>query len=128
MVKNNYKYWLANGECVEYSLSPDSKIEDVISELAADYVSSQITWVPDQVLLEPAIFRRLELQMNQRYNMIHLQNYSPPVGFSQLILQSLIGPLKIVAVPDLEFPIFIGRHEEYKDNCFNALMEEILCE
>lgn len=119
---------MANGECLEYSLSPDSSIEEVIYELACGYVQNQCHWIPDQVLVEPYIFRKLEEQMNEKYNHIRLLSFVPPAGFTQLVLQTPVGPLKVVPVPDLEFPIFIGRHEEYKDNAFNALFEELLIE
>lgn len=127
METTNYIYYLANGKTVSYSLSPDSDILLVIEELALQYVSKHVIGVPEQVSVRPNIFRTLEVQLNAKYNRIHLQNYSPPIGFSALQLQTLIGPLKIIPVANLEFPIFIGDSDEYKDNCFDSLLEEVLC-
>lgn len=126
--KTNYKYYLANGSCIEYDLSPDSDLLEVIEDITMQYVSWQYINVPNQVLVSPHIFRRLELQLNERYNGIHLQNYTPPAGFSVLQLQTTVGPLRVVPVTDMEFPIFVGTHQECRDNSFNTLLEEYLCE
>lgn len=126
--KTKYEYYLGNGSCISYDLSPDCDLLMVIDDLAGQYVSVQYSALPDQILVLPHIFRRLELQMNERFNRIALQNYTPPMGFSVLQLMTLVGPMKVTPVRDLEFPLFIGSHQEYRDNCFNVLLEEYLCE
>lgn len=123
----NYKYWLANGECIEYSLSPDSSLVSVIDELVCAYYSSSPSATRDEVWVQPAIAARLNKECMSRFALL-LGNLSNQVGSQLLKLQTIAGPVSITPVPDLPFPIFIGSEQELRDNDFNSLLEEYLCE
>lgn len=124
MVKSNYKYYLANGECIEYSLSPGCSLVDVIDRLVSSYVALHKS--PDIVWVKPHIASALNKEVAQKMSLL-VGNMVDP-GYGVLRLQTVVGPVTIAARFDLEIPIFIGSEQELKDNSFNASMEEILCE
>lgn len=125
MVKSNYKYYLANGECIEYSLSPDRSLVDVIDRLVSFYYVA-LHNIPDIVWVKPHIASALNKEVAQKMSLL-VGNMVDP-GYGVLRLQTVVGPVTIAARFDLEIPIFIGSEQELKDNSFNASMEEILCE
>lgn len=126
--KTNYQYWLANGECMEYSLSPDCSLVQVIDGLVASYYATQFpNSATDEVWVQPYIAAKLNKECMTRFAML-LGNISNPVGTQVLRLQTVAGPVTIVAKSDLAFPIFIGSEQELKDNDFNTLLEGYLCE
>ena len=127
MTKANYKYYLANGEYVEYSLSPDCSLIGVIDSVASQYMAVQFKALPDEVWVKPEIAAALNREYVQQFSLL-LGNLSSPVGHALLVLQTIVGPLKIVPVSDLEYPIFLGSPQEYEDNSFNKPMEKILSE
>lgn len=124
--KNKYKYYLANGACIEYVLSPDSYLVEVIDDPASQFYSKTSTFSTEEVLVKPEIASTLNREVSAQRS-FYVQVSDHP-GHGVLKLQTLHGPLTIVARPDLEWPIFIGSEQELKDNSFAASMEEILCE
>lgn len=126
MTKTKYKYYLANGACIEYVLSPDSRLVEVIDGLASQFYSKTATFSTEDVLVKPEIASALNREVSAQMS-FYVQVLDNP-GHGVLKLQTLLGPMTIVARSDLEWPIFIGSEQELKDNSFAACMEEILCE
>jgi len=124
--KTNYKYYLANGACIEYALSPDCSLVEVIDGVASSYYQVSTNYLSEIVWVQPKIASALNRECAKRMTILVGQLSDP--SFGVLKLQTLLGPVTIVAKSDLELPIFIGSEQELKDNSFNASMEEILCE
>ena len=126
MQTSNFKYYLANGESVEYSLSPDSSLVSVIDGIVAAHYNATHSYALEVVWVLPEIASALnkEVAVQMRSMVTHLTDSS----FGVLRLQTLLGPVTIVANPDLEIPIFFGSEQELKDNSFNSSMGKILCE
>lgn len=124
MVKSNYRYHLANGDYLEYSLSPGCSLVAVVDELVSSYYSLCYTF-HEVVWVRPEIASALikEAYANYRSLIGNLPN-----GIGVLKLNTISGPVTIVAKDDLEWPIFYGSEQELKDNSFSASMEDILCE
>ena len=127
IVKTNYKYYLANGACIEYALSPGCSLVDVIDGLVASYFSASSIDTPDEVWMKPELVSTLLKECSGRFSVL-LGNLPDPIGMQVLRLQTVTGSVTIVAKPGLDFPIFLGSEQELKDNSFNTSMEEILCE
>lgn len=125
-LKANYKYYLANGECIEYSLSPGCSLVEVIDGIVSSYWSASPFYNPEIVWVQPYIAAALNKEVSQHMRLMvgNLSN----TGFGVLKLQTIVGPVTIAAKSDLEIPIFIGSEQELKDNSFDASMEKILCE
>jgi hypothetical protein len=127
MLKTNYKYYLANGECIEYSLSPDSSILNIIDKLIADYfkVRHWRHW-NDCVLVRPDIAAALykELANSRTFGAVSSTGFP---GLKVVKFETPYGPMTIIVEPSLHLPVFLGSEQELKDNAFDATMEEILC-
>lgn len=126
-LKNNYKYYLANGACIEYSLSSDSNLVEVIDGLVWRHYNATSSLSCDVVLVRPEIASALNKEAIQRGHYSYVSNF-PNSGFGLLRLQTTTGPVTVIVAPTLEIPIFMGSEQELKDNSFNAAMEDILCE
>lgn len=122
----SYKYYLANGTYVEYILSPDSRLIDVIDRIALEYFDACTTSFPKEALMRPELVSLLNKECASRFS-IMLRSFEP-IGMQVMKIETVVGPVIITAVPNLEFPIFIGSEQELKDNSFNTSMEKILCE
>lgn len=124
----NYRYYLANGVCIEYILSPDSSIVDVIDYIARSYFSAyQCNWssFPNTIYLQPRVAATLNKEVAAQYRLI--VNYASSFGDRTIRLQTVAGPVNVEVDPNLIVPIFLGSEEELKDNNFTSLMEKILC-
>lgn len=125
MPKAKYSYYLANGECIEYFLSPGCDLVDVIDGLVSSYYSSSAS-APDIVWVKSEIAHSLNIEVSKKMTLL-LGNLTDP-SFGILKLQTVVGPVTIVIKSDLDIPIFIGSEQELKDNSFNTSMEKILCD
>jgi hypothetical protein len=125
VLKTKYTYYLANGRYIEYFLSPDSGIAEVIERIVSDYyIYCHYKYYNDFVFVRPEIASILIKEVMSRQHM--LDNIPHPVGMEVLKLHTAAGPVTVIAKPDMEWPIFMGSEQELKDNSFNACMEEIL--
>ena len=125
-MKTNYKYYLANGECIEYSLSPGCSLVEVIEHIVASHYSITHSYILENVWVRPEIASALNKEVAGQMRLMLTHLLDP--GFGLLRLQTIAGPVTIVTKADLEIPIFFGSEQELKDNSFNASMEEIFCE
>lgn len=126
MVKTNYKYYLANGACIEYALSPDCSLVQVIDDIVAHHYIASHDYTLEVVWVLPEIASALNKEIAGQ--MRFMTTYLPDSSYGVLKLQTMLGPVTIVAKSDLEIPIFFGSEQELKDNSFSASMEKILCE
>lgn len=126
IVKNKYQYYLANGACMEYVLSPGCSLVEVIDRLVTQFYSKSYTFAFEEVYVKPEIASALNKEVLGQMS-FYVQVLDNP-GHGVLKLQTMSGPMTIVARSDLEWPIFIGSEQELKDNSFVQCMEEILCE
>lgn len=128
MKKANYKYYLANGETIEYSLSPDVKLVNLVNDIVCSYASavSNLSIIPNIVWVVPEIAAALnrECALLSSFHIGQIDHMGPAI----LRLNTIVGPVEILAEHNLEFPIFFGSVKEYEDNCFNIPMEKILNE
>lgn len=126
MTTNNTKhgYYLANGSYLEYDLSPDSSIIEVVHKLACDYleVSGQ---EPQQVWMTPKYVSILNKQVTSRQ--VDFAGYLDGFTYPQFIrIQTPVGPVVVMIKPRLNVPIFVGSEKELEDNNFVELMDKIL--
>jgi hypothetical protein len=126
MLNNSYTYYLANGECISYSLSPDCKLVDVIDRLVVKYYSMCRTEAPDIVWVRPDVASALNKEVAGKFLLVGM--LPNPTGAQLLKLQTIIGPVTIMIAKECDVPIFIGSEQEFKDNSFNTQLENILCE
>ena len=124
--KTEYKYYLANGVCLEYSLSPDTSLVNLIDKLVSSYYSASGNQIPDTCWVRPDIVSILNKEVAPKMSLL-VANLPQPVGMQVLKFQSISGPITIIMRPDLEIPLFVGSEQELKDNSFNTYMEKILC-
>lgn len=124
MTKSSYKYFLANGECVEYSLSSDCSYISIIDDITRLFFNFKRP-IPE-IWLRPEIVSALNKEIASLRNFYALGYIAHPEGNQLLKLETPWGPVVIIARSDMEFPIFAGSEQELKDNSFNASMEEIL--
>lgn len=120
----DYKYYLATGACIEYSLSPDSSLVETIDKIVNTHYRLTNSYLLDVVFVRPEIASALNRECTQKFSMM-LGQLS---GHGVLRLQTISGPVTIVTKPNLEIPIFFGSEQELEDNSFNASMEKILNE
>lgn len=125
VVKTNYKYYLANGACIEYALSPYSSLVEVIDRIVMSHYNSTRSYDLEVVWVLPEIASALNKEIAGRMRL--MVTHLPDSGSGVLRLQTILGPVTIRTNPDLEIPIFFGSEQELKDNSFNTSMEEILC-
>lgn len=125
MSKTNYKYYLANGSCIEYALSPDSSLVDVIEDIVSSYYLASGNSLLDVVWVKPEIASALNIEACQR-RFLFTEILNPP-GMEVFKLQTFTGLVTIIAIRNMEFPVFLGSEQDLEDNNFNASMEEILC-
>lgn len=122
-VNHNYKYYLANGACIEYALSPGCSLIDVIDDLAYNCFKFG-SQVYTEVLMRPDLVSLLNQECVGRFSIV-LTHFNPR-GAQVLKIETVVGPMIVTAVPNLELPIFIGSEQELKDNSFNESLENIL--
>lgn len=125
MQKVDYKYYLVNGECIEYSLLSDSNLVSVIDGIVTLYATLSPSQLPTIVRVSTDIAALLNRELAQRYSFTPT---SPNPGQHLMRLHTMVGPVDIIPVLGLEYPIFYGSIQEYEDNSFNLPMEEILGE
>lgn len=123
--KTNYKYYLANGVCIEYTLSPDSSLIDVIDRLALDYFNARGTLYPNEIWMQPKLVSLLNRECAKRFTTV-IGNLPSPMGQQVMRIETFVGSVVIVARSALKIPIFFGSEQELEDNNFNTLMEDIL--
>lgn len=124
----SYKYYLANGAYIEYILSPDSSIIDVIDYITRSYFSAyQCNWssFPNNIYMRPKFAAALHKELSAQYRLT--VNYASLYGGQTIRLQTIAGPVNVEVDPNLIVPIFLGSEEELKDNNFTSLMEKVLC-
>lgn len=125
MTKTNYKYYLANGACIEYALSPGCSLIDVIDHVAFScFKALPGLYTYTEILMRPELVSLLNEECSGRFTSV--LTYFNPRGSQILKIETVVGPVIVTAVPNLELPIFMGSEQELKDNSFNASMEEIL--
>lgn len=125
--KTNYKYYLANGACIEYALSPGCSLIDVIDHVAFScFKALPGLYTYTEVFMRPELVSLLNEECSGRFTSV--LTYFNPRGSQILKIETVIGPVIVTAAPNLELPIFMGSEQELKDNSFNASMEEILSE
>jgi hypothetical protein len=129
-VKTNYKYYLANGACIEYALSPDSNLVTVIDRIVCDYFAATNLNAPDTIWVSPAIAHAIgkEVADTRGCSVTAVGAHCIDFGWNTLRLQTVLGPVTVVTKFGMDWPIFMGSEQELKDNSFNASMEKILCE
>lgn len=124
--KTNYRYYLANGACIEYALSPGCSLVQVIDDIVASHYNASHDYALEIVWVQPEIASALNKEV-AKHSSLYLRALHDP-GMGVLKFQTMLGPVTIVAKSDLEIPIFFGSEQELKDNSFNDSMEKILCE
>jgi hypothetical protein len=127
LTSNKYKYYLANGACIEYALSSDSSIIDVLDKLASNYFQAR-SWyrLHERIFIRPDVAVAVNKEIASRsYN-----SYWPlnPFGVQEVKFETPAGPVTIIVRSDLEWPLFMGTEQELKDNSFNIFMEKILAD
>lgn len=122
--KTNYKYYLANGACIEYALSPGCSLIDVVDHVAFScFKALPDHYTYNEILMRPELVSLLNKECSGRFSVLTHFN---PHGSQILKIETVVGPVIVTAVPNLELPIFMGSEQELKDNSFNASIEEIL--
>lgn len=125
MTKTNYKYYLANGACIEYALSPGCSLIDVIDHIAFScFKALPNHYAYDEILMRPELVSLLNKECSGRFTSV--LTYFNPYGSQILKIETVVGPVIVTAAPNLELPIFMGSEQELKDNSFNASIEDIL--
>jgi len=125
MTKTNYKYYLANGACIEYALSPGCSLVDVVDHIAYScFKALPGLYTYTEILMRPELVSLLNKELAGRFSTILTNFY--PTGSQILKIETVVGPVIITAMPNLELPLFMGSEQELKDNSFNASMETIL--
>ncbi len=125
MTKINYKYYLANGACIEYALSPGCSLIDVIDHIAFScFKALPGLTTYDEIFMRPEFVSLLNKELAGRFT--SALTYFNPTGSQILKIETVVGPVIVTAMPNLEFPLFMGSEQELKDNSFNVSMEAIL--
>ncbi len=124
--KTNYKYYLANGACIEYALSSGCSLIEVIDNIALAHFDAGLS-CPSEVFMKPELVSALNKECASRFS-IMLGNLNEPTGMQVMKIETVVGPVIITAMPNMEFPIFAGSMQELKDNSFSASMEKILAD
>lgn len=126
ILKTSFKYYLANGACIEYALSPDCSLIEVVDNIALAHFEAENN-CPVEVFMKPELVHALNKECTSRFS-IMLGNLNQPTGMQVMKIETVVGPVIITAMTDMEFPIFAGSMQELKDNSFSVSMEKILCE
>lgn len=125
-VKNNYQYYLANGVCIEYALSPDSSLVDIIDRLVASYCRSNSPVLLYAVYVQPRIAVAINKECASRFCVVSSPALFRQAGAQNLRIETPYGSVLIIPKSNLHLPLFIGSEQELEDNIFNASMEEVL--
>lgn len=126
--KTKHQYYLANGACIEYALSPSSSLIDVVDGLALDYFNkSGLFPLELSVWMQPKWVSLFNKECSSRFAMV-TRNLASPTGMQIMRMETVAGPAVILISPDSEFPIFVGSEQELKDNSFRASMDQVLGE
>jgi hypothetical protein len=120
-----YGFYLANGSYVEYDLSPDRSLVDIIDKLALAYYEAGGREYPFNVWMQPKYASLLNKELSSRYPII--TGYIETPIYPQFVrIETPGGSVMVLVRPQLRLPIFIGSERELEDNSFNAQMEKLL--
>lgn len=120
-----YGFYLANGPYVEYDLSPDSCLMDIIDDLALAYFDAGGRLFPFSVWMQPQYASMLNKELSLRT--VNIAGYISNPVFPQFVrIETVSGPVVILVKHDLPLPIFIGSEKELEDNNLNVEMDKIL--
>ena len=119
--KTKYGYYLANGSYVEYDLSPDSSLLDVIGQLASNYVAAG--GCNCDIWMQPKYVSDLQKEI---FAKTRITTGSALTIDTQLHISLVSGVVNIRPERNLFLPIFMGSEDEMRENDLNALMEEVL--
>jgi hypothetical protein len=113
--------------CIEYALSPDSSIVNVLDRLVSDYYKArEWHYWNDRILIRPDIAAAINKEIASK----SYSSYPPSslLGAQDVRFETPAGSVTIIVRSDLDWPIFMGTEEELKDNSFNIYLEKALCE
>lgn len=115
------EFCLNNGTIFSYSITPDRDLIGQIQDIFLKYYKLSTVRL-EKIYVTPAIMSALQ---EPSYYCVYNLPYSS-IGSQMSIMMTAVRSVEIHLFPKLECQILIGTMEEYKNDNFNKLLNEVL--